>query len=97
MGKAVLNGSDIVIFTMDDPRYEDPQEIIKEMIGKSKKQNYEVVTNRKEAIYRGLSLAKADDIIFIAGKGRDNYMAIEDQFIPYCDYDVIEDYFKEKK
>lgn len=97
MGKAVLNGSDIVIFTMDDPRYEDPQEIIKEMIGKSKKPNYEVITNRKEAIYRGLSLAKSDDIVFIAGKGRDNYMAIEDQFIPYCDYDVIEDYFKEKK
>ena len=37
---------------------------------------------------------KEGDIILIAGKGRDNYMAIEDKYIPYSDYEVVENYFK---
>lgn len=97
MGKVVLKYSDLVIFTMDDPRYEDPQIIINEMISKSRQKNYEIIIDRREAINRSLSIAKENDIVFIAGKGRDNYMAIKDQYLPYCDYDVIKDYFEKKK
>lgn len=92
MGKVVLEKSDIVVFTTDDPRYEDPNDIIQDMISDNKG-CYEIVINREEAIQFALDHAKDGDIVLIAGKGRDNYMAIEDRYIPYCDYDVIEKYF----
>ena len=94
MGKVVLEKSDYVIFTMDDPRYEDPNQIIDDLIGTSKKTNYERIIDRKEAIYKALSLAKTKDIILIAGKGRDDYMAIEDKYLPYNDYDVIKSFYE---
>lgn len=92
MGKVVLDNSDLVIFTTDDPRYESPQEIINEMI-KDNKGCYEVIIDREEAINFALDHARSGDIILIAGKGRDNYMAVEDKYIKYCDYDVVENYF----
>ena len=95
MGDVVLSNSDLVIFTTDDPRNENPHEIINEMI-KDNKGCYEVIIDRKEAINFALDHAKKDDIILIAGKGRDNYMAIRDKYIKYCDYDVVEEYFKNK-
>ena len=88
--------SDIVIYTMDDPRYEDPNDIINDMIDKSKN-NYNVIIDRESAIKEALSIAKKDDIVAILGKGRDNYMAIEDKKLPYCDIDVLERYFDCKK
>ena len=76
MGKIVLDHSDYVIFTMDDPRTEDVDTIIDELLTLSKdKKNYERCPDRKEAIARALSIAEKDDIVLIAGKGRDNYMA----------------------
>lgn len=93
MGKIVLEKSDIVIFTMDDPRDEEPLDIINDMISNNKG-CYEIIVNRKEAINYAFDHARDNDIVLIAGKGRDNYMAIGDKYIPYCDYDVIEKYFK---
>lgn len=94
MGKVVLDMSDYVIFTMDDPRYEDPNDIIDDLLKDSNKTNYERIIDRKQAIYKAFDLAKKDDIVLVAGKARDNYMAIEDKYITYNDYNVILDYFK---
>ena len=88
MGEVVQELSDLVIYTMDDPRYEKVIDIINEMKVENK-DNYIIIEDREEAIKKAFELAKADDIILIAGKGRDNYMAIEDKKIKYCDYDVI--------
>lgn len=93
MGKVVLDLSDYVIFTMDDPRYEDPNEIIDDLLKTSDKTNYERIIDREQAIHKAFSIAKKDDIVLIAGKARDNYMAIEDKYLPYNDYDVIINYF----
>ncbi len=93
MGKVVLENSDLVIFTMDDPRDENVDSIIDDLIGDSSNTNYIREVDRTLAIQKALSLAEEDDIVFIAGKGRDNYMAIGEAYLPYCDYDVIEDYF----
>ena len=93
MGKLVLDESDYVIFTMDDPRYEDVKDIISDLVSESDKSNYEIIVNRKEAIYRAFDMANKDDIVLIAGKGIDNYMAIEDKYLPYSDLEVIEEYF----
>lgn len=92
IGKLVLDKSTISIFTMDDPRYESVDEIIDQMVALSEKKYIRIV-DRKEAIYKALSLADKGSVVLIIGKGRDNYMAIEDRKEPYCDYDVIEKFF----
>jgi len=89
----LLEEADYVIFTMDDPRYEVVNDIIDDLVSESKLTNYERVIDRGEAINRAFSIAKEDDLVLILGKGRDNYMAIEDKKVKYCDYDVIRKYF----
>lgn len=89
MGKVILDNSDYVIFTMDDPRFENVDDIIDDLVSDTNKTNYERIIDREEAIKKGLSIAKKNDIVLIAGKGRDNYMAIKDKYISYNDYNVI--------
>lgn len=95
MGKVVLEKSDYVIFTMDDPREEDVNQIIDDLLATSDLTNYERIIDRKEAIYKALAMAEDDDIVFITGKGRDNYMALGKEYLPYSDYEVIKSYFAE--
>lgn len=92
IGKLLLEKADVCIFTMDDPRYENVDEIIDQMVMDSKK-DYIRIVDRKEAIYKALSLASCDSVVLILGKGRDNYMAIGDRKEKYCDYDVLLEYF----
>lgn len=94
MGKLVLDKSDHVIFTTDDPRYESVEDIIKDLVSQSDKTNYEIIIDRKEAIYKAFEIAEENDIILVAGKGIDNYMAVEDKYLPYSDLEVIKEYFE---
>ena len=93
IGKLVLEKSDISIFTMDDPRYESVDEIIDQMVMNSSSEYIRIV-DRKEAIYKAFELADKDSVVLILGKGRDNYMAIEDRKEKYSDFDVIKSYFE---
>ena len=93
MGEVVSKYSDLVIFTTDDPRYEKPLDIISDLTTNIRKDNYIIIEDRKEAIYKALSIAAKDDIVVILGKGRDNYMAVLDKKIKYSDYDTIVSYF----
>ena len=92
IGKYVLRYSHLVIFTMDDPRNEDVNDIINDMLSKTRKKNYYKITDRKEAIKLALNIALKDDIILILGKGRDNYMAINNEYVAYNDMDIIKHY-----
>ena len=87
IGKYLLDNTDLVIFTMDDPRCENVDYIIDDMISISNKTNYKRIISRSNAIKYALDIAKEDDIVLILGKGRDNYMAIGDEKIPYNDYE----------
>ncbi len=91
IGNVVMSKSDISIFTMDDPRFENVDTIIDEMVGENK--DYIRIIDRKEAINYALSIASEGDVVLILGKGRDNYMAIGDKKVKYNDYDVIKRYF----
>lgn len=93
MGKIVLENSDHVIFTMDDPRYEDVDEIIDQLISLRPDLSHERINDREKAIYHALEMAEPDDIVLIAGKGIDNYMAIKGEYLPYSDLEVIKRYF----
>lgn len=91
IGKIVIENSDTAIFTMDDPRYEDVDDIINQMVGDSK--DYFRIIDREDAIKYALSIANPKSVVLILGKGRDNYMAIKDKKIHYSDYEVISNYF----
>ncbi len=97
MGKVVLENSDFVVFTMDDPRNEVVDSIIDDLVSMSNQENYMRIIDRKEAIHYALSIAKEGDIVLVAGKGIDNYMALGDNYLPYSDLEVIEQYFLNKK
>ena len=91
IGKTIIENSDVTIFTMDDPRFEDVDEIIDQMAGDFK--DYYRIKDREDAIKYALSIAKKGSVVLILGKGRDNYMAIGDKKIHYSDYEVISNYF----
>lgn len=91
IGNLVMDKSDVAIFTMDDPRYENVSDIINQMVGERK--DYLRFLDREEAINHALDIAAKDDIVLILGKGRDNYMAIKNQKVPYSDYEVVKKYF----
>lgn len=92
IGKTVTDLSDEVIFTMDDPRYEKVEDIIKDLTKNVKKNNYISITNRKKAIKFAINYANKDDLILIIGKGTDNYMAIKNKYKKYNDLKVIKKY-----
>lgn len=94
IGKIVTDLSDKVIFTMDDPRYEKVEDIIKDMTKNVTTNNYLYIKNRKKAIKKAITISKENDIILILGKGTDNYMAIKNKYKKYNDLNIIKKYIK---
>lgn len=82
------------ILTNDDPHYEDPNQIISDMLEGAKAKNYEVCLDRKKAIHRGISMLKENDILLILGKGHEEYILVRDEKIPFQDKKVVQDYLK---
>jgi UDP-N-acetylmuramoyl-L-alanyl-D-glutamate--2,6-diaminopimelate ligase len=81
-----------VIFTSDNPRSEDPMEIIKEMqqgVGPTDAKKTLVMVDREEAIKTACMLAREKDIILIAGKGHENYQEIKGVKYPFDDKEVV--------
>jgi len=78
MGEAAAEYSDLVVITSDNPRNEDPLKIINEIEEGVKPSGtaYEKNPDRREAIHRAISAAKADDVVIIAGKGHENYQIV---------------------
>jgi UDP-N-acetylmuramoyl-L-alanyl-D-glutamate--2,6-diaminopimelate ligase len=91
MGSLAVRMSDHVILTSDNPRSEDPKEIILDIevgIHRAEKNNYEIVVDREEAIGRILQMAKKDDIVLLAGKGHETYQIFKDKTIHFDDREV---------
>ena len=92
MGKLAAELSDIVIATSDNPRTEDPVEILKDIeVGISASigdKIHECIVDRREAIMRAIKLAEAGDIVMILGKGHENYQILKDQTIQFDDREV---------
>lgn len=93
MGEISANLSDYTIITSDNPRSEVPESIIDEIETGIKPitNNYEKITGRREAIYRGVSIAKANDSIIIAGKGHEDYEIFADKTIHFDDTEVAKE------
>jgi UDP-N-acetylmuramoyl-L-alanyl-D-glutamate--2,6-diaminopimelate ligase len=88
--------SAFVILTSDNPRSEDPSDIIREIESGVVKSNYIKVTDRREAIRKAVSLAREKDIVLIAGKGHEDYQEIKGKRYPCNDREILEDAIGDK-
>ncbi len=91
MGKIAADLSDFCVVTSDNPRSENPSEIIKDILEgmKDSKTPYVVVENRKEAITWALHNAQKDDIILLAGKGHETYQILPTGTIHFDEREVV--------
>ena len=81
MAREAVKGSDKVILTSDNPRHEDPQAILDDMIAgldATEMRNVLVIVDRRQAIRTACQLAEAGDVVLVAGKGHENYQIIGD-------------------
>lgn len=92
MTEYVAKNSKHFIITNDDPHFEDPSQIVDDMIRDLDADNYEVCLDREEAIVRGIKLLKENDVLFILGKGHEENMIIKDKKIPFNDKKIVLDY-----
>ncbi len=91
--------SNKVILTSDNPRSEDPEEILNQMqkgVDPVEARKVLRITDRKEAIRTACSFAKPGDIILIAGKGHENYQEIKGVKHPFDDYEILKEIIKEQ-
>jgi len=97
MAQVACDGSDKVILTSDNPRSENPDEIIREMeigVSPSNKRKTLSITDRREAIKTACHLAKPGDIILLAGKGHEKYQDIQGIKHPFDDKEILNDNLK---
>ncbi|HUW87965.1 MAG TPA: UDP-N-acetylmuramoyl-L-alanyl-D-glutamate--2,6-diaminopimelate ligase [Candidatus Paceibacterota bacterium] len=86
MGRALLNGSHVAVFTSDNPRSEDPDEILKDMTSNlSIGEPSRVITDRQRAIEYAVSLAGSDDLVIVLGKGHEIGQEIAGAVFPFDD------------
>ena len=94
MGEVASQIADYAIVTSDNPRQEDPQTIIQEIMAGFKGKNFCVVVDRKEAIAKAFSLAQKGEIVLIAGKGHEDYQIFKDKTIHFDDREVARECLK---
>jgi UDP-N-acetylmuramoyl-L-alanyl-D-glutamate--2,6-diaminopimelate ligase len=88
MGRIAAEHADYTIITSDNPRREEPTAIIGMIEEGMKGAPYEVIVDRREAIFRAITIAEPHDIILIAGKGHETYQEFADHTLPFDDLQV---------
>ncbi len=97
MAEAACEHSDKAIFTSDNPRSEDPEQIIRDMeegLLPAAKRKYIALVDRKEAIKTAISMARPEDIILVAGKGHEKYQEIKGVRKHFDDKEVVKEMFE---
>ena len=94
MGGMASKMADIAIFTSDNPRTEDPEQILREMEeGVEVGNRYLKIADRHEAIKTAVMLAEPHDIILLAGKGHEDYQIVGTEKLPFNDKKIVKEYF----
>lgn len=96
MAKEAVNGADQVILTSDNPRHEDPEAILNDMLAgldEEDRRKTLVITDRRQAIRTACTLAQAKDVILVAGKGHEDYQIIGDVKHHFDDHEEIRSCF----
>ena len=97
MAQEAVKQSNKVIITSDNPRFEEPQDIINDMVAgltQEDKRKVVCITDRKEAIRTACMLAQPNDVVLVAGKGHENYQDIKGVKHHFDDKEVIREYFE---
>lgn len=82
--------ADYSIITSDNPNYEDPEEIIRDVMQYfDKSKPHEVIVDRTEAVKRAVRMAKEGDIVLFAGKGHETYQLIKGEKVPFSEREII--------
>ena len=89
MGKIATKYSNYVIFTADNPRDEEIEDIIIDMIQNVDSFNYEIELNRKNAIIKGIQRLEKNDILLVLGKGHEEYQEIKGVKYPFSDKKIV--------
>ncbi|WP_368654730.1 UDP-N-acetylmuramoyl-L-alanyl-D-glutamate--2,6-diaminopimelate ligase [Ornithinibacillus sp. 4-3] len=97
MANIAVQYADKALLTSDNPRTEDPESILEDMVAGIKKDNYEVIVQRKEAIARAVEIASEGDIILIAGKGHETYQEINNVRYDFDDRIVAHEAIRAKE
>lgn len=92
MGKVATEHSDYVFFTSDNPRDENPMDILKEMTDSLNSYHYEILVDREKAIQKGMQKLQKNDILVVLGKGHENYQIIKGEKIHFDDVEMIQKY-----
>ncbi|WLR52245.1 UDP-N-acetylmuramoyl-L-alanyl-D-glutamate--2,6-diaminopimelate ligase [Bacillus tianshenii] len=96
MAKIAAHYADEAVLTSDNPRSEDPEQILRDMEAGIADENYTTITDRKEAIHYAVSKAQAGDVVLIAGKGHETYQIIGDKTYDFDDRVVAAQAVKER-
>jgi len=97
MAEVACNYSDKVIFTSDNPRFEDPGAIIRDMeagVPAAAKRKCLSITDRHEAIKTAITLAGSEDIVLVAGKGHEDYQEVRGVKNHFDDREVVTEIFE---
>ena len=101
MGRIAVQFGDRVFVTSDNPRTEDPVQIVKDVEvgvreGLHDDVTYEVIVDRREAIHKAIAEATTGDVVIIAGKGHEDYQILKDETIHFDDREVAREALKER-
>jgi UDP-N-acetylmuramoyl-L-alanyl-D-glutamate--2,6-diaminopimelate ligase len=97
MGKIAIENSSMTILTSDNPRFENPEDIITDMhssLSKSLKNRMKIIIDRELAIQHVVSISTSQSIILIAGKGHERFQEINGQKLPFNDIEILNKYLK---
>ena len=95
MGEAAARLADFVIVTSDNPRSEDPESIIRQILPGVEKHATEhvVIVNRRDAIEYAVRNARTDDVIVLAGKGHETYQILSTGTIHFDEREVLDEIY----
>ena len=99
MGEIASRLADVAIVTSDNPRTEDPNEIIRQIVAgmQGTGAKYEVIENREQAICRAMDIAKPGDVIVLCGKGHETYQEINHHKRHLDEREVVAEYLERQK
>ena len=99
MGEISGRYADFTVLTSDNPRYEEPMEILWQVERgiREKTDGYVIVQERSDGIKYALDIAKKGDTVLLAGKGSEKYQEIFGIKRPFCDKDFVKEYLRRRK
>ena len=97
MGKILVDNADLVVFTYEDPRSEDPEDIIDDLTKEvmDKQDKFVRIVNRKDAIKYAINIAEEGDMVLILGKGNETYETLKNGKIYFNDIEEAKNALKE--